>query len=127
MLWQQGEADADKGGEIATAYGENLSYFISRIRQYLNTPNLLFIYGYVYPPPNKSEGIEVLRKAQKDIDQNSGSAIAVRRAHVIDTDDLNHRADDPDTPYPNDHIHFGTAGILELGKRMAEAVKKYDQ
>lgn len=127
MLWQQGEADADKGGEIARAYGKNLSYFISRIRERFNTPDLLFIYGYVYPPPNKSEGIEAVRKAQKDIDQNSGSAIAVRRAHVIYTDDLNHRADDPNSPYPNDHIHFGTAGMLELGKRMAEVVKRYDQ
>jgi len=29
-------------------------------------------------------------------------------------------AADPDTPYPNDYVHFGTPGILEMGRRMVE-------
>ena len=127
MLWQQGEGDADKGGDTAAAYGKNLSHFIKRVRQQFGAPGMLFIYGYVYPPPNKSEGISLVRKAQREVAQNSGSPLAVHGAFVVETYDLDHRADDPNTPYPKDHIHFGTKGILALGRRMAEAVKKHDK
>ena len=57
---------------------------------------------------------------ERDVDQDSGSALATRGAFVVATDDLDHRATDPGTRYPNDHLHFGTAGTLELGRRMAE-------
>jgi hypothetical protein len=44
----------------------------------------------------------------------------VKGAFVVETDDLSQRADDANTKYPKDHVHFGTAGTYELGRRMAE-------
>ena len=40
----------------------------------------------------------------------------------METDDLSQRADDPHTPLPGDHNLFGTAGTLELGRRMADKI-----
>ena len=39
---------------------------------------------------------------------------------VIETDDLPLRFDEPNSPFPDDKVHFNTYGILELGKRFAE-------
>lgn len=127
MLWQQGEGDADAGGTIAQQYGQNLSAFIKRVRQQWNSPTMLFIYGYVYPPPNVGVGRDAVRLAERNLDQDSGSTLAVARAFVVETDDLSQRANDPGTPLPNDHVHFGSAGQLELGKRMATKVHDHLQ
>ena len=120
MIWQQGENDADKEGVHAAAYGKNLAAFIARVREQFHAPDLVFVYGYVLPPPNDQPGRDGVRAGERDVDQDSGSALATRGAFVVATDDLDHRATDPGTRYPNDHLHFGTAGTLELGRRMAE-------
>lgn len=125
MLWQQGEADADAGGTTAQQYGQNLKAFIARVRQQWSSPTMLFIYGYVYPPPNTGAGRDAVRLAERNLDQDSGNALAVSRAFVVETDDLSQRANDPGTPLPSDHIHFGSAGQLELGKRMADKVRDH--
>jgi hypothetical protein len=44
----------------------------------------------------------------------------VKGAFVVATDDLDHRANDPGTRYPNDQVHFGTARTFELGRRLAD-------
>ena len=118
MIWQQGESDSK--GDPAGAYGANLAHFIARVREQFQSPGLVFVYGYVMPPPNKGPGRDLVRKGQKDVDQGSGSPIAVDRAFIVETDDLSQRADDPNTPLPKDRNHFGSAGTLELGRRMAE-------
>ncbi len=120
MLWQQGENDADKAGVNAAAYGKNLAHFIARVREQFHAPDLVFVYGYVLPPPNDQPGRDGVRAGERDVDQDSGSPLATPGAFVVATDDLDHRATDPGTRYPNDHLHFGTAGMLELGRRMAE-------
>lgn len=121
MLWQQGENDADNAAESVN-YGRNLSYFITRVRNQFDAPKMKFVYGYVYPPPNAGLGRDIVRKAQHDVAQKSKTPLSVKRAIVVETDDLNHRANDPNSPHPNDHVHFGSIGTLELGKRMAEAL-----
>ena len=78
-----------------------------------------FIYRYVLPP-DAGHNRDLVRQGEKVVDQNSGSAAAVKGAFVAATDDLSQRADDRNTRYPKDHGHFGTAGTLELGRRMAE-------
>ncbi|MDP9174216.1 MAG: sialate O-acetylesterase [Planctomycetota bacterium] len=130
MIWQQGENDADARATAAgadIAYGKNLAHFIARVREQLGAPEMVFVYGYVMPPPNVGEGRDRVRLGEKNVDQDSGSPLAVRGAFVVPTDDLSQRADDPNTRYPKDHLHFGTAGILELGKRMADVMKAYVQ
>jgi hypothetical protein len=123
MIWQQGENDAkdtDMGQHPAADYGKNLAHFIARVRDQFHAPNMLFVYGYVLPPPGMGPERDLVRQGEKNVDQNSGSPIAVTGAFVVDTDDLSQRANDVNTPYPNDHVHFGTSGTLELGRRMAE-------
>jgi hypothetical protein len=122
MLWQQGEADADLGGSAAAQYGQNLAAFIGRVRQQWAAPGMLFVYGYVYPASNQGPGRDQVRQGEANVDQDSGDALAVSGAFVISTDGLSLRADDTSTPYPNDRIHFGTQGQLDLGLRMAQKI-----
>jgi hypothetical protein len=125
MLWQQGESDADKGETASKNYGQNLKHFIGRIRKQLHVRNMVFVYGYVYPPPNHSEGIGKVRQAEHDLDQDAETGLSTKKAYVVDTDDLSLRANDPNTPYPNDIIHFGTSGTWELGLRMAYKMNQH--
>jgi hypothetical protein len=109
MVWQQGEADARDiaGEENNRNYGKNLHHFIKRTREQLRAPKMLFIYGYVIPVPlERFTGREEVRDAQKNIDQNSGHKLAVKGAFVVETDDLPLRCDEPDSPYPDDKVHF---------------------
>ena len=119
MIWQQGESDT-KSADAAGAYGKNLAHFIARVREQFHSPDMLFVYGYVLPPPNKGPQRDLVRQGEKEVDQDSSSPLAVKGAFVVATDDLSQRADDRNTPYPKDHVHFGTAGTLELGRRMAD-------
>ncbi|MEO6523695.1 MAG: sialate O-acetylesterase [Mucilaginibacter sp.] len=125
MLWQQGENDAVANDSASVRYAQNLIHFIERIRKQYHSAKLPFVYGYVLPPPNTGRYREVVRQAEHDIDQNSGSPRAVKNAFVVQTDDLSHRATDKDTRYPTDHVHFGTDGTWVLGLRMAQKMAKH--
>ena len=120
MLWQQGEAEAFASDSISVQYGVLLRHFITRVRKQFSAPNMAFVYGYVCPPPLTGAGIKTVRQAQHDVDQNSGMALATRNSFVIETDGLSTRANDRNTRYPADRLHFGTDGTWELGVRMAE-------
>jgi hypothetical protein len=124
MIWQQGENDAIPTDSASARYAQNLTHYIARIRQQFHSPKLPFVYGYVLPPPNTGPDREIVRRAEHDIDQNSGSPLAVKNAFVVQTDDLSQRANDKNTPYPADHIHFGTDGVWVLGLRMAQKFAK---
>ena len=124
MLWQQGEGDAKKE-KTASDYGKNLARFIARVREQFQAPDVLLIYGYVLPPPNAGHNRDLVRQGEKDVDPNSGALLAVKGAFVVATDDLSQRADDRNTRYPKDHGHFGTAGMLELGRRMADKMVEH--
>lgn len=119
MIWQQGESDADRSGAISENYGKNLAHFIKRVREQFSCPEMIFVYGYIYPPPNIGKGIDLVRKGQFEVDQNSGFPVSVKGAFVVPTEDLDHRANDYHTPLPHDYVHFGSSGTLELGRRMA--------
>lgn len=121
MIWQQGESDA-KGTEIAAAYGTHLKDFIARIREQFQAPELRFVYGEVLPPPNAGEARDLVRAGQAAVDEASGGPLSVPGARLVKTDDLDHRANDPNTRYPTDHVHFGTLGTWEMGRRFAEAM-----
>lgn len=122
MVWQQGEGDARDiaGMENSNNYGQNLRHFIQRVREQFSSPDMLFVYGYVIPVPlERFTGREEVRTAQKHVDQGSGHPLSLKGAFVIETDDLPLRCDEPDSPYPQDSVHFNTFGILELGSRFA--------
>jgi hypothetical protein len=116
MLWQQGESDTGYDH-----YATMLGHLIDRVRAQFNVPNLLFVYGYVYPANPASE----IRTSERDVDQNSGTKYAKSKAFVVWSQDLELRKNDPwlpDTSLNTDAVHFGTAGILELGRRMADTM-----
>jgi hypothetical protein len=120
MLWQQGEQEAYSVDSISIQYGILLLNFIGRVRQQYYVPRMAFVYGYVCPPPLTRADIKTVRQAEHDMDQNSGMALAVKRAYVVETDDLSHRSKEKNSPVPNDELHFGTDGIWILGVRMAQ-------
>jgi len=125
MIWQQGEGDArDIAGMIHSAnYGHNLNHFIHRVRQQFGVKEMLFVYGYVIPVPlDRFTGRLEVRDGQTKVDQDSGDKLAVKNAFVIATDDLPLRSTEPNSPYPDDQVHFNTEGILELGKRFANII-----
>ena len=124
MLWQQGERDVDMAGTAAVNYGQNLRAFIARVREQWSSPNMLFVYGYIYPASNYGAARDQVRKGQADVDQDSGSALATQGAFVVSGDALSLRANDPGSCYPSDKIHFGTQGQLDLGKLMADTVRQ---
>jgi len=126
MVWQQGEGDARDiaGMENSYNYGNNLRHFIKRVREQFSSPDMLFVYGYVIPVPlERFTGREEVRTAQKNLDQDSGHPLALRGAFVVETDNLPLRKDEPNSPYPNDRVHFNTYGILELGNRFANKIR----
>lgn len=125
MLWQQGESDADLGDSVSRAYGQNLKHFIKRVRQQFHAQHMLFVLGYVYPPPNRGPYISNVRQAEHNIAENAHTKLSVKGVFVVPTDDLSQRADDPHTPYPKDRLHFGTSGTWQLGKRMADTINYY--
>ena len=122
MLWQQGERDVDIGGTAASNYGKNLAAFIARVRAQWSAPDMLFVYGYIYPASNFGTARDQVRQGEADVDQDSGNVLAVKGAFVVTDDNLSLRANDPNTCLPNDKIHFGTQGQLDLGKLMATKV-----
>ncbi len=122
MIWHQGEADADAGGAAADNYAVNLAHFVARVRAQFHVPAMPFVYALITRPEEKGEARDTVRQAQRDCDAASGDLRAIRGACMIDTDDLPRRADDPDTPYPHDREHIGSAGMLTEGRRMAEAM-----
>jgi hypothetical protein len=116
MLWQQGESDTGYD-----AYAGMLGHFIDRVRAQWNVPNMLFVYGYI-DPTNPSNAV---RAAERAVDRNSGTKYAKSKAFVVWSQDLELRKDDPwlpDAGLRSDALHFGTAGILELGRRMADTM-----
>lgn len=126
LVWYQGEADAN-GGRNAPAdttharnYAVNFTHFIARVRAQFAAPNLPVVYAVITPSPERGPGRELVRQAQRDVAADSGSPLAVPGTWCVATDDLPRRKDDPDTPYPNDTEHVGTAGLLTLGTHFAD-------
>lgn len=127
MVWQQGEGDARDiaGMDHSRCYGQNLKNFIEQIRNELSCDSLLFVYGTVMPLEAKRfTGRELVRDAQRAVDENSGSVLSVKGAILIEADDLQMRNEDYKSPFPNDDVHLGTYGLLNLGERFAATIYK---
>lgn len=125
MVWQQGEADArDVAGiDKSRSYGKNMNNFIRQVREDLKAADMLFVYGSVIPMAAiRFPGRDLVRLAQKGISEKAKSDLSVNGAIFVDADDLQMRRTDYCTPYPDDDVHLGTYGILELGKRFAQII-----
>ncbi len=125
MVWQQGEADArfDAGGENRDNYALNLNNLISQIRDELNQEEMIFVYGEVMPlAAERFSGRDIVREAQVAVSEESHTKLSVKRAFLVEGDDLQMRCNDFRTPMPNDDVHLGTFGILTLGERFARVI-----
>ncbi|MGZ0709080.1 sialate O-acetylesterase [Coraliomargarita sp. W4R53] len=107
MIWMQGERDS-RDPKMAAAYRSNLENFIERARADFNAPEMTFVAGRVNPHfpdgPLRSQFSYAsdVRAAQEGID--------LKGYGWIDCDDLSKI---------NDHLHYDTAGIVEMGHRFA--------
>ncbi len=110
FLWMQGEADA-QDATMAPEYADNIENFIEQVRIDFGDPNLPFALGRIAPNETYwpvSEGLgELVRNAQ------AAAAANIDHAYMIDTDDLTMNAD---------NVHYDTAGLLEMGRRFANAM-----
>ena len=125
MVWLQGEADArfDAGEENSLQYGQNLKNFIEEVRRLLDAPDMLFVYGEVMPmEAERFSHREDIRKAQVDVAEQSRTALSVKKAYLVEGDDLQMRCTDYLTPFPKDDVHLGTYGLLTLGNRFAKVI-----
>lgn len=106
-VWMQGESDA-VNEHRANAYAGNLAFLISCLRREFQSPDMWFVCGRVNPPVEKYPLTDVVRKAQETCD--------VPRYAYVNCDDL---------PKGPDNLHYNTAGLVELGRRFAEAAGKF--
>ena len=107
MLWLQGESDAaeSKGHE----YERNLTVFIAHMRQSFETPDMPFVIARPLEHFGRKTGqASLVRRAQQKV------AKETRRVSWVDTDGL---------PMFNDG-HYGSAGLIEIGKRFAAGYKE---
>ncbi|QHI70721.1 sialate O-acetylesterase [Tichowtungia aerotolerans] len=101
MIWMQGERDS-REEEKASAYAENLAHLIQTARADFSAPDMPFVAGRVNP---LYPYVDLVRSAQED---------CMEKAYAyINCDDL---------PKNDDHLHYTTAGQIELGKRFAETM-----
>ena len=127
MVWQQGEADARDiaGMDQSRHYGTNLKNFIEQVRKEFTCDSMLFVYGTVMPlAAPRFTGRELVREAQVAVSESSGSELSVKNAILVPADDLQMRCNDYQTPMPDDDVHLGTYGLLNLGERFANAIYK---
>ena len=121
MLWMQGESDAYESQ--ASAYEANLVNFIEVMRKEFNTPDMPFIIARVLDhfggiePPKIGEQTDptqasIVRAAQVRVAENTPFV------SWFDTDD--YEVVDPDS----NPGHYGTQGVLDMGKDFASAILK---
>ena len=89
----------------ATAYSKNLTDWVESTRRDLGDTDLPIAMNRAIPPVPKTPYLELVRKAQ--------DSLKLPSFRVFHCDDV---------PQGGDHIHFNTAGRLEMGKRFAAAM-----
>lgn len=104
ILWFQGENDALRG-QPAEEYQENLSYFISKIREDLKKPELPFIIQQTNSTPFPYTGD--VRAAQEQVADNLNNVKLIKTEFTKEPMDF---------PKYDDDLHYNTEGILKLGK-----------
>lgn len=119
LVWVQGEADArfDAPDGAAAAYRDRLAHFVRRVREETGVADLPFAIAQVLPKPvERMTHRDTVRAAQREV------AATVPWTALIETDGLSLRADEPGTKLPDDVVHFGTDGNLEIGRHAASAL-----
>ncbi len=106
MIWMQGESDALVLDD-ASAYQDNLTHLVERVRQDSAAPELPFALGLIDCVPCGAAGRELVRQAQQ--------AVADADAHV-------HAFETADLQLWEDQVHYNGPGMRTLGRRFAQAL-----
>lgn len=115
FLWMQGEADA-KHAVSATEYAASLKRLKRRLEEDLAVPALPFVFGQVLPHEPAMERFthrREIRESQRNADEASGHADAIRGVKMVSTDGF---------PLKDDTVHYTAAGLAKLGRAFAEAM-----
>ncbi|MCK5725595.1 MAG: sialate O-acetylesterase [Thiotrichaceae bacterium] len=106
VVWMQGESDA-RSRSSAVQYQGRLARFIRGLRTKLNTPHTKVVIGLINPTPKAFPMTDKVREAQRKI------STSIPNVRLVSTDNLSKIYD---------HIHYGTDGVVGLGKRFAKAI-----
>ncbi len=115
MIWQQGEGDA-VADSSSTQYGANLHRFIARVHAQIRSTLFPFVYGYAYPQPVNAQ-TRAITQAERDVDQDAGTALSIKRAYVVQTSDIVSTKMQGNSA---GEYYFDTRSTWLLGARMAE-------
>ncbi len=108
IVWMQGESDAQSNVKMAAQYGTQLIQLVNHLRQDLNSPHSLFVYGQVdMEHPAFTDSIASVRHQQQLAESQLGNAL------MVSTTGLGKLSDG---------IHYNAAGQMELGRRFAQAL-----
>lgn len=111
LVWVQGESDATP--QNASQYEKNLARMLDRLRNDLNAPELIALLGVNTRFGNqKNPNMPLVIAAQRSLSQKDS------RAAYVDTEGAQ-------TLAPS-HTHFTAQGTLEVGRRFAESLLKYE-
>lgn len=105
IVWMQGESDA-RSADLAGQYGGRLNRLIHGLRNDLNSPHSMFIFGQINPEDLAFSKVAQVQASQRQVQQASTNTI------LVSTDGLGKLYD---------HVHYNANGQLELGKRFAKA------
>jgi len=100
----QGESDGNNARD-SKAYEQNLTNFIARVRNDLNSKDLLFVAGKIKWP--RSKKWKVVNESMDKVTKKDPNVA------VVETSDL--------TAIGPRNAHFNAPSVLKLGERMGEA------
>jgi hypothetical protein len=117
ILWMQGESDASFTEEIALRYHENLKKLMDLIRASMRMDDLPVVIGKISDSWNSDERKvwkygELVQYAQEKFAKNDSKAEIVRETRY-------YKYSDP--------WHYDSAGYIDLGEKMADAMHKLIQ
>ncbi|MEC4986623.1 MAG: sialate O-acetylesterase [Oscillatoria sp. PMC 1068.18] len=113
FFWMQGEKDATQA-DFANSYQSNLNYFIDRVREDLNSPELPFILGKTFVAQglnieyNSYNYADTVRSAQSSFAELDFTCCTL----VVETEDLSRHSD---------QLHLDSQGLVDLGERFGTA------
>lgn len=123
MFWQQGERDSTSNASSAD-YADNLNQLIQRVREEFQTPDMRFVYGQVHDTVGNEAPTYLyndrILEAQGKIAQDSGDALAMPGAFLVESADFQVHGDLQDGFRDTDFAHFSDSAMLDLGERYAD-------
>ena len=113
LCWFQGEGDT-LDTDSASLYAERLTAWIARIRSDLSAPSLPFVAAQIKPGADTHPRTGKPWMVYSDVVRHAIEGVMLEDPYcaLVETDDLG----------TSDLVHLDSDGLLEVGRRMADAV-----